>query len=290
MRQFLLTVFAATLCIIEPSFAQDEVAFDSSTSGNSSDVIAFVGKKVLVQKDDKFPPKQDPEADNIVIYMDSRYKARYEILKLVSGNYESDFIDFYAYDHYGIPRFSKTEEAVLLFVHDGPENFVHSKYNFYEVRRTTDGDWAACGNAWTQYDSEETNKEPLEEISFLEPVEVNIPSLMQNIEDELEPGEILTDADRAEWQVEIDEENAATNELYQAPIWDRNGNIATCQLGTRVADLYRFQNVTRFLKDKRDDICRERFSEKLDALGKDYKAKRIVLDDCIALLEIQNLP
>lgn len=271
------------------AFAQDETSFDASTLGDDGDVIAFVGKKVFVRDDESWPPEQNLSSDEDIIYMDGRYQARYQIETLVSGDYEGETIDFHAYDHYGIPRFSKSEN-VLIFVHDGRNNRWHSKYNFYEVHRTSDGDWAACGNAYVQNDPEEKEKEPLEVIPFLDPVEVNIPSLMSMVDDELEPDEVITDSERAEWQAELDVENAEKEGLYQAPIWVRDGDKATCRLGTRISNLYKFQNETRFLPDKRDDMCRARHSLELDGLGDDYKAKRTLIDDCTSLLKIQNLP
>lgn len=289
MKRFLLTVLGGLLCTIEPSFAQDEAPFDASTKGEEGQIIAFVGKKVFVRKDDSYPPEQDPSSREIVIYMNSRYEARYKIESLVSGENEGLTIDFHAYDHYGMPRVTEAEYA-LIFVHDGPESKVYSKYNFYEVHRTSDGDWAACGNAYVQNDPDEEQKEPLEAISFLKPVEVNVSSLLLVVDDEYEPDEVVTDTERAEIQGELDEENAETEGLYQLPIWDRQGHVATCRLGTRVADLYEFQNETRFLPDRREDLCSERFSAQLHTLGSDYEAKRGVMDDCTSLLKIQNLP
>ncbi|MEP4052761.1 MAG: hypothetical protein ABJN22_11000 [Litorimonas sp.] len=289
MKRFLLALCAGVLCMNEPSFAQDEMPFDASATATEGDVIAFVGKKVFVRADELWPPEQDPSSDDYILYMDSRYQARYEIESLVSGDYKGRIIDFLAYDHYGMPRVSTVENA-LIFVHDGPESKVYSKYNFYEVHRTTDGDWAACGDAYVQNDPEETEKEPLEVISFLNPVEVNVPSIMYRVEDEFEPDEIVTDTQRAEIQVELDEENAKIEGLYQAPIWVREGSKATCRMGTRVADLLEYQNETRFLPNKRYDICEERYSVELDALENDYKAKRAIIDDCTSILKIQNLP
>lgn len=289
MVKFLLAVLATSLCLYEPSFAQDKSPFDASTMQEDGNIIAFVGKKIFVREDETWPPEQDPSSDEFILYMDGRYQARYEIETLVAGDYEGSMIDFHAYDHYGIPRVSEVENA-LIFVHDGPDFKVHNKYNFYEVYQTSDGDWASCGSAYVQNNPEEENKEPLEPISFLTPVEVDVSSFMLRVEDELEPDEVITDTERAEIQAELAEENLVTDGLYQAPIWKRDGATATCLLGTRVADLYKFQNETRFLPDIRDDICRERFSDELDALGNDYEAKRVILNDCVSLLEIQNLP
>lgn len=289
MVKFLLTVFAALLCLFETCFAQDDLPFDASASQGDGRVIAFVGKKVFVREDESWPPEQDPSSDEFVLYMDSRYQARYEIETLVSGKHKGSIIDFHAYDHYGMPRMSEVENA-LIFVHDGPDFKVHSKYNYYEVHRTSDGDWAACGNAYVQNDPEEIYKEPLEPLRFLDPVEVDIPSLMFKMEDELDPDEVITDTERIQIQTQLDEENADVDGLYRAPIWRRDGNKATCSMGTRVADLYKFQNETRFLPDQRDDICRDRFADELEALGNDFKAQRNILEDCTSLLKIQNIP
>jgi hypothetical protein len=177
MKRILLALFAASLCINESGFAQDNGPFDASTASTDGNVIAFVGQKIFVRNDESWPPEQDAKDDEIVIYMDGRYQARYKVETLVGGDYDAPIIDFHAYDHYGMPRVSKVESA-LIFVHDGPDTRVHSKYNFYEVHRTSDGDWASCGSAYVQNDPDEKEKEPLEPISFLNPVQVNVASLM----------------------------------------------------------------------------------------------------------------
>ena len=150
MRAFLFIMLSFVLAFTGPAFSQDEAPFDNSSLREDGHIIAFVGRKIFVRKDDSFPPKRDENSDEIIIHLDSRYQVRYEIIDLIAGKYEGRIIDFHAYDHYGIPRFSRVENA-LIFIHDGPDNRVHSKYNFYEVDRTADGDWAACGNAYVQY-------------------------------------------------------------------------------------------------------------------------------------------
>jgi len=292
MKRILFTALAISLFTIEPSFAQyDGAPFDASQYSEDSQVIAFVGRKNFIREDENYPPTHDNEAEDIIIYMDGRYEARYEILNLISGVYNAPTLDFHAYDHYGMPRFSKFE-TVLIFVNDGPGGKVHSKYNFYVVHRTTDGDWAACGDAHVQYDSEEKDefKEPLESISFLEPVRVNVPSLKGKVSDYLDEDEIISDAERVELQTELDADYKEDNRFYQPPIWRRDGDIATCQLGTRVKDLFEFQNQTRFLPEKREEICRVRHAHELEALGNNHEAKRTLRNECEALLKIQNLP
>ena len=267
------------------SAAIDEAPFDNSTLREDGQIIAFVGRKVFVREDENWPPN-DPD----VIYLDSRYEAQYIILDRVSGEYAGDSIDFHAYDHYGMPRFSKPDN-ILIFVHDGPDSRVHSKYNYYEVHRTTDGDWAACGDDYYSHDPDDrANNAPLEPIPFLEPVTLNIPSIMHKITDYFEEGEVVTDTERAEVQSEIDADNEKLMDILSTPIWKREGDTATCLLGGRVDDLYEYENQTRFLPNKRKKICRTHHSAELEALGEDWKAKRQLIDDCTALLKIQNLP
>lgn len=293
MKRFLFIllsfVLGASVASAQENVSIEDMPFDVTTSDPDGSVIAFIGKKIFVRRDETFPPEPGKKGDDIIIYMDGRYEARYQIEKLVAGSHEGDTIDFHAYDHYGMPRFSNVEEA-LIFVYNNPEGRVHSKYNYYEVHPTSDGDWAACGDAYVQYDPEEEEKEPLELIPFLDPVEVDVTALTLTVEDQLDPGETISDAERLEWQAELDEENTETEGLYQPPIWSRNGSKATCQMGTRVSELYKFQNENRFLVERREDICRDRHANALDAFGNDYKAKRALMKDCTDLLKIQNLP
>ncbi|GGX67705.1 hypothetical protein GCM10011309_16700 [Litorimonas cladophorae] len=286
----LLPVFLTTsFCISVASWAGNEVPFDASSERSEHQIISIVAEKIFVARDQNFPPKRgSPEYDENIIHMDSRYQARYGVLKVVSGDFDAPVIDFEAYDHYGEPRFSKGDEAILVFIHDGPHGRVHSKYNFYSVYPTADGDWAACGDAYVQNDPKRKNKEPLEDISFLDPVEVNVPDFYVTLNDYVDEDDVVSDARKAEFQAEVVSENAEIDGLYQAPIWKRNGATATCLLGTRVVDLHAFQNETRFLPDQRDEICKIRHADELEGL--DWQDKRVIVKACADVLKIQNLP
>ena len=179
-------------------------------------------------------------------------------------------------------------------MHDTPEGRFHDKYNFYDVEPTSDGDWVSCGDTFTQSDENlaANEKEPLEPISFLEPWAEDVPSLFQKVDDVLagyyDDGEVITDDKRAELQSDIDLENAETDLYFQPPIWRREGSKAICELGTRVDDLYALQNRTKFLPKKRRDICQDRYEADIQDL--DYADRNQVLDRCVDLLEIQNIP
>jgi hypothetical protein len=291
MRRISITIGFAALCAFGVGAAQ-EAASDEEINPQT---IAFVGTKISLEKieQESLFEEVDPKTGEIVTHMrmDERFDAEYQILDVIEGDYASDKITFAAYDHYGVPKFS-TSETVLLFVHDYEGLKVHSKYNFYEVHRTTDGDWAACGNARRQYDpdTDAADKEPLEPITFLNPVQVNIPAGFETLADYVDPNETLSESERAGLQTEIDEDNAKHNNLYRPPIWSRDGDIATCQMGTRVSDLYAFQNETRFKPDQREAICEAENGEAWDAMTLDWRARRKLLNDCTTAMKLANLP
>ena len=93
-------------------------------------LFAFVGKKISVEP---LPYKRGS--------MDNCFKAKYEILKIVYGNFSEDTIEFVAYDHYGTPAFSKFID-VLLYVSADSGMYYHQKYMYNDVYKTKDGRWA----------------------------------------------------------------------------------------------------------------------------------------------------
>ena len=100
------------------------------------DLIVFVGKRLSVKK----------QATEAGLYsMDEKFEARYRVLQLVFGRYESAEITFTVYDHYGIPPFAQYETA-LMFVTRHEGRLYHEKYQFFPVHPTVDGRWASCGD------------------------------------------------------------------------------------------------------------------------------------------------
>ena len=188
MRFISILALLFSILISTNSFAQVPDDFDNSSDRETSQILAFVGKKIFLRYAliDREPTIDENGEEQIIISLDSRFEARYEILHLVSGDYDGDQIDFVAFDHYGEPAFSD-HESILIFVHDTPEGRFHDKYNFYDVEPTSDGDWASCGDTFTQSDENlaANEKEPLEPISFLEPWAEDVPSLFQKVDDVL---------------------------------------------------------------------------------------------------------
>ena len=111
---------------------------------DNNPLFVFVGEKVLVEP---IPTRQ--------YSMDNGFKAKYVILQKVFGDFLSDTIEFVAYDHYGIPPFSKFTN-VLLFVSADSGLYYHQKYMYNDVYKAKDGRWAGT-YAWEDY-AHENNK------------------------------------------------------------------------------------------------------------------------------------
>ncbi len=108
-------------------------------------LIAFVGEKVEVTEVPPEPITDSSSGGSLVIIMDQHYRARYQVLEKLCGDFSGDVIEFDAYDHYGFPYFARYE-TVLLFVSRYGDHYVHQKYQFHDVYKTRSGEWVGCGD------------------------------------------------------------------------------------------------------------------------------------------------
>lgn len=137
MLQKKLVLLMSSLFFWSFSFAQK----------NSDSLIVFVGQKIEVHElkfENPIKRKEIIGRDTVIhseIYMDGKFAAKYKILKLLNGHYKADTIEFIAWDHYGLPAFSKYEH-VLLYVYPEKNGFVHEKYQFSPVYLTKENKWA----------------------------------------------------------------------------------------------------------------------------------------------------
>ena len=81
--------------------------------------------------------------------MDAKFKATFKIIQTVYGEYALDSIEFVAYDHYGVPAFSKYKNS-LMFVTKHGDQYFHEKYQYRDVYKTKNGKWA--GTVWCSHD------------------------------------------------------------------------------------------------------------------------------------------
>jgi hypothetical protein len=105
---------------------------------DNNKLFAFVGQKIWVKP---LPSRQ--------YSFDNGFKAKYLILEKVFGDFLADTIEFVAYDHYGIPPFSKFKN-VLLYVSADSGTYYQQKYMYNDVYKTQDGRWAGT-YAWEDY-------------------------------------------------------------------------------------------------------------------------------------------
>ena len=102
--------------------------------------------------------------------MDGKFYAKYKVLQRIYGKYSTDTIEFTAYDHDGLPEFSRYKNA-MLFVSKYKKKYYHVKYQYFDVYKTIDNRWAS---SYKEYDfnhsyNENTTVKP-EKINFIEPV------------------------------------------------------------------------------------------------------------------------
>lgn len=109
----------------------------AAEAAEQENLIVFVGEKLFVEE---FKPAR---AENVIL-MDASFKAKYRVKQLVYGQYEGETIEFEAYDHYGVPPFSRFPHALLFVSRDG-DRLYHQKYQYYPVFKTPSGDWFGCG-------------------------------------------------------------------------------------------------------------------------------------------------
>ncbi|WP_347989670.1 hypothetical protein [Methylomonas sp. AM2-LC] len=125
--------------------------------------FAFVGEKISVER-------IDPSPDTI--QFSQKYNAKYRVLDIVYGNYNSEIIEFTLYSHKGSPAFAGFEHVLLyMTVHEG-KYYHHNVYS--PLFETVDGEWA--GPYYTNGYSYKTNIEP-EIIFFQKPVSFDISQL-----------------------------------------------------------------------------------------------------------------
>jgi hypothetical protein len=114
------------------------------SSDESQNLLVFVGKQIDVEN----VPGQ--------YGLDRQYKARYQVLQVVHGQYRDSTIEFIAFDHYGFPGFSNYQTALLYVTMRRSwllqPKYFHEKYQYQPVYATADGRWAGCGDP---YDADE---------------------------------------------------------------------------------------------------------------------------------------
>lgn len=129
-------------------------------------LYVFVGEKIKIEE---IPYKIDTLPDGrIEIPMDVGFNCVYRIIENVYGNYPSDTINFKAYDHYGVPTFSKYDNVMLFVSLEYDGELYHEKYQYFNLYKAKNGKWASPYSAYDynhSYLKDETDIRP-ERIKF----------------------------------------------------------------------------------------------------------------------------
>ncbi|MFV0468898.1 MAG: hypothetical protein ACK5MK_08245 [Dysgonomonas sp.] len=152
----------------------------SKAQTRKDSLYVFVGEKIKIEE---IPYKIDTLPDGRVsMPMDTGFNCEYKIIENVYGNYPSDTIKFRAYDHYGVPAFSRYDN-VMLFVSISPDGTLyHQKYQYFNLYKTKDGKWASPYSAYDYnhtYLKYETDIKP-ERIKFESSVSYDISKMKES--------------------------------------------------------------------------------------------------------------
>ncbi len=131
----------------------------------SHELYAFIGKKIEVEPSDHIYYCN-------IMSMDSKYDAKYKVLKNIYGNYPKDTISFISYDHFSIKKYSDFEN-VLIYVADYCGVLTHVKYQYSALYKTKDGKWASPYNPYDYRNIDSNFKIQPQKIEFVNPIVFN---------------------------------------------------------------------------------------------------------------------
>ena len=122
---------------------------DWKEKNSKKKIYSFIGEKISIENYEPPLPKEKYEINQkgdtlkIIGYtnMNKGFKAKYKVIQNVYNEIKTDTVEFIAFDHYGIPAFSKAKN-VLLFLIKEKGGFYHCKYQYFEVFKTTNEKWA----------------------------------------------------------------------------------------------------------------------------------------------------
>lgn len=107
----------------------------------------FVGEIIsyeITKTEGEFPEEFPEDRRKSIIHMDTEFTVKYKILKTFNGSLPRDEVQFKSYGRYKIPPFSKYDH-VLIFLTKINGELVLIRYQYFDVYRTSDGNWATCG-------------------------------------------------------------------------------------------------------------------------------------------------
>jgi hypothetical protein len=174
----------------------------SNEKERTNTLFVFIGEKIDVSMDSA------KTGD-----FDKAFIGKYKVVERIYGNYEKDTIEFEAYDHFGYPSFAEFKN-VMLFLSQDSGRYYHEKYQFYDVYKTIDNEWA--GPFTIDYNHPDNKEIKPVKMKFAEEVSYSIDG--------------------------VDEEEKRL--WYPKPYYTITGNKAIAIYGGYIPDLFRLQKNT----------------------------------------------
>lgn len=219
-------------------------------------VIAFIGKKVWLKEFNPSKNTSNTDEDELSIYADTAFKARYKVIQVVNGQYSGEYIDFKVYDHSGDPKFVK-HDTVMLYVGEFDGELVQFQYQFDVVHPTSDAGYAGCSNPYLNA-SREMGLAP----QSLHPIQFK-PAVVKEISRYLIPDEMKEEYNPAE----IERNRTQVAEWFSYPVFKVNEDKAQCQMGVYPNEIFSLWKKTYLLPLQRERLCEEKVGSDLGQLG-----------------------
>ena len=172
-------------------------------SASEDELLVFIGTYVDVKE---WPYSEEYLAECNCVVMDLRFKAKYEVKKVLYGEYLEQEITFTVHDHYGFPEFAKQKSSIIYLV-KSKEHFGHLKYAWDPVSPIESGGYASCEDE-TLLDEEHHDK--VKNYSFKPPIEVDLRHASEYV----------------------------INDYKRDPMYRVEGSKATCIKGISAEDLF----------------------------------------------------
>lgn len=257
--------------------AQPVPNFDNTAkSENTGQTIAFTGKKLGLQQ-----LEYEEHCPEDYICMDARFNARYEIHELLAGEYEGKTIDFAVYDHYGTPKFSKQEHAVIYLFQAG-NGYFHHKYSYDTLNPVKGEGFAFCGDPYADYEPKEIDehgREDLEAFDFS-------PSIQFKLSDYLSKDEDREHMD----QDEIREEFLNVMRKFSPPAFKVRGNKATCKMGMTAQNLVDVRMEYEYMLERQQDELHTKCWKQAGLPSEGVSAKTMEESGYKKCMEAENSP
>jgi hypothetical protein len=141
------------------------------------ELLIFIGEKIDIKK---LPESTEPCT---ATHCYDKFSARYKVIEKICGNYSKNEITFYVDGYYDIPSFAEYKNCLFYLTRkrNSKDTFTQLTWQYDEVYKTKDGEWASPFSAmnYRDYDSTKGGIKP-RKTEYAEPVTYKVKGLSRN--------------------------------------------------------------------------------------------------------------